>query len=279
MAGKQAILIGVDGYSFRPLTSAVNDAVAMRDALVGRSTPHLQPIFDDADVTLLVTPHANASSNPGTELATRDAILRTLKSHYDTTDPASLILVYFAGHGLAVSPDGRVRETLILPSDVTGPEAGRNMISLDQLLHLFAERGPLQQLWIIDACRDMPYQRRPRGYEIDWTEQPPQSQRVQVSIFAVAQGGEAISTSGGQGRFTEYLLAGLAGKGSAADYIPGRGHVVTAQSLHEYARRRISEALEGYDDWTRTIQTPQITQANATLEPLRDLPHRRDRSQ
>lgn len=272
MADKRAILIGVDGYGFRPLTSAVNDAVAMREALVGRSTPQLKPIFDDTEITLLATPHPNASVNPGTAQATRDEILGALRPHYDTNDPAAFLLVYFAGHGLTASPDGRVRETLILPSDVTGPEDGRNMISINQLLNLFAERGPLQQLWIIDACRDMPYQRRPRGYDVEWQEQPAQGPRAQVSIFAVAQGGEALSQSGGQGRFTTHLLAGLAGKGSAADYIPGRGYCVTAQSLHEYARRRVSEALEGYDDWTRAIQKPQITQANSTVDPLRDLP-------
>lgn len=272
MADKRAILIGVDAYGFRPLTSAVNDAVAMREALVGRSTPPQQPILDDTEITLLATPQVGVSVNSRTAPATRDEILSALRPHYDTTDPAAFLLVYFAGHGLTASPDGRVRETLILPSDVTGPEDGRNMISINQLLNLFAERGPLQQLWIIDACRDMPYQRRPRGYDIEWQEQPAQGPRAQVSIFAVAQGGEALSESGGQGRFTTHLLAGLAGKGSAADYLPGRGYCVTAQSLHEYARRRVNEALEGYDDWTRTIQMPQISQSNSTVDPLRDLP-------
>lgn len=199
MADRRAILIGVDGYSFRPLTSAVNDAMAMREALTGRSKPGLNPIFDDSEITVLATPLPGVSAPPGTEIATRNAVLGALKPQYDSNDPADFLMVYFAGHGLAVSPDGRVRETLILPSDVTGPEDGRNMIPLTQLLQLFSERGPLQQLWIIDACRDMPYQKRPRAYEIEWTEEPPQSQRAQVAVFAVAQGGEALSESGGQG--------------------------------------------------------------------------------
>lgn len=272
MAERRAILIGVDGYSFRPLTSAVNDAMAMREALAGRSTPRLNPIFDDSEMTLFATPLPGNSAPPDAEPATRKAILGALKPYYDSNDPADFLMVYFAGHGLTASPDGRVRETLILPSDVTGPEDGSEMIPLDYLLHLFAERGPLQQLWIIDACRDMPYPTRPYGYGIAWPPQPPQSQRAQVAVFAVAQGGEALSETGGQGRFTTHLLDGLAGKGSAADHIPGRGHCVTAQSLHEYARRRVSKALEGYDDWTRTVQMPQISQASAALDPLRDIP-------
>jgi uncharacterized caspase-like protein len=257
----------VDGYTFRPLTSAVNDALALRDALVSRSTPALPPVVSDDDVALLLTPAPDAPAVEGAATATRDAILAALRPHYDASNPAAFLLVYFAGHGLAVSPDGRVRHTLILASDVTGPEDGRNMISLTELLNLFAERGPLQQVWIVDACRDMPYQRRPRGYENDWTEQPAMGPRAQVAIFAVAQGGTALSEIGGQGRFTSHLIRGLAGAGSAADYLAGRGHCVTAQSLHEYARRRVSEALEGYDDWTRTIQEPQIMQTSRTLEP------------
>src|SRR5262245_55085261 len=118
MAERRAILIGVDGYSFQPLTSAVNDAVALRDSLVSRSTPSLPAVFEEADITLLAAPGVAAPPIPGGLPATRNSILSTLRPLYDTHDPAELLLVFFAGHGLAVSPDGRVRETLILPSDV-----------------------------------------------------------------------------------------------------------------------------------------------------------------
>ena len=142
---------------------------------------------------------------------------------------------------------------------------------MDELLRLFAERGPHQQLWIVDACRDVPYDRRPRGYEIDWPKQEPQAARAQAAIFAVAQGGTALSFGGGQGRFTTHLLRGLAGNGCSVDYVPGRGYCVTAQSLHAYAKRRVLEALDGYDDWTRTVQTPEFVPPRVELEPLRDL--------
>jgi hypothetical protein len=272
MADHRAILIGVDGYGFRPLLSAVNDAVAMRDALTSRSTPELAPIFRDEEVILLAAPSIGGSSPERARPATRSEILGVLKTYYDSPEPLGFLLVFFAGHGLTASPDGRVRETLILPSDVTGPEDGRNMICLTELLTLFAERGPRQQVWIIDACRDMSYERRPRGYSIEWGEQAAQGPRSQVAIFAVAQGGTALSSAGGQGRFTGHLLKGLAGTGAAADHIPGLGHCVTAQSLHEYVKRRVAEALEGYDDWTRAIQLPQIYQNNSTVDPLRKLP-------
>jgi hypothetical protein len=272
MAERHAILIGIDGYSFRPLASAVNDAVAMRDALLGRGTLALSPIFAENEFSLLTTPAVDKPAPADSVPATRESILSTLRPHYDNADPAAFLLVFFAGHGVVVSEDGRIRKTLILPSDVTGPKDGRNMICLDELLNLFKERGPHQQLWVIDACRDMPYEQRPRGYEIEWEEQKPQGTRAQIAIFAVAQGGTALSEVGGQGRFTGHLLNGLAGHGSAADYVPGRGHCVTAQSLHAYAQRRVAKLLEGYDDWTRAVQTPQIVSSGSALDPLRDLP-------
>lgn len=270
MSTRRALIIGVDAYSFRPLASAVNDAVAMRDELLGQSTR--APIVDAGNVTLLTAPLPDQRAVSSNGPATRDAILSVLRSEWEQTDPAEFLLVYFAGHGLVASKDGRTRETLILPSDVPGPEEGRNMISVTELLSLFAERGPRQQLWIIDACRDMPYQKRPRGYDIDWPEQPLQGQRGQVAIFAVAQGGTALSVEGGQGRFTTHLLAGLQGNGSAVDIKLGVGHCITAQSLHEYSRRRVSEVLEDYDAWTRSVQTPQLIQAGGEIDLLRKVP-------
>jgi hypothetical protein len=271
MAKRHAIIVGIDAYAFRPLASAVNDAVAMRKALT-TSTADSAAVFAESEVTLLATPLVTASPVAGSQPATRDGILNQLKAHYDDNDPAAFLLFYFAGHGLVASREGRVRETVILPSDVPAAEEGRNMISVTELLALFAERGPLQQLWIVDACRDMPYKRRPRGYEIDWPEQSPQTLRAQVAIFAVAPGGTALSEAGGQGRFTGFLVDGLDGRGSAVEHLPGRGHGITPQSLHEYARRRVAKALDGFDDWTTAVQMPTLLQSGEPIEPLRLVP-------
>jgi Caspase domain len=271
MAGKRAILIGVDGYSFQPLTSAVNDVVAVRAALIGDASGNAPPIVADADITTLATPASGATTPPGSGPATRDAIVRAFRAHYDAADPIDFLLVYFAGHGLSASPHGGPRETVILPSDVSGPEDGRNMISVTELIGLFAERGPLEQLWIIDACRDMPYEKRPRGFWLDW-EVHAQGQRAQYAIFAVAPGGTALSAGGGQGRFTSHLVKGLGGGGCAVEPVPGRGHCVTAPSLYAYVRRRVAEALKGYDEFTKAVQLPQAYQSGSDLQPLRDLP-------
>lgn len=265
----RAIVVGVDGYAFSPLASAVNDAVAICAALTQPVAGELRGLVATTDLTLLASPAGGQAAPPGSLPATRDAILGALEALYNDTETADRLIFYFAGHGLSASRDGRVRESLIVPVDVSSSTDGRNMICLDDLLALFAERGPLQQLWIVDACRDMPYEKRPRAYEIEWNDQPPQGPRAQAAIFAVAAGGQAQSQQGGHGRFTTHLLAGLCGEGSAADYVPARGHCVTAPSLHAYVQRRILKSLEGYDDWTRTVQAPEMRTRGPLLEPLR----------
>jgi len=262
----------VDGYGFAPLTSAVNDALAMRDALTTRGPGDSPPLAASEDVTLLVSPAPGVAAPPNSQPATRDAILETLKALFVGLDVPTRLIFYFAGHGMSVSPDGRTSVPLILPADVADPAQGSKMIGVRDLLDLFAERGPLQQLWLVDACRDMPYVRRPRAWDIDWNEESAQGRRAQAAIFAVSPGGKALSEAGGQGRFTTHLLNGLSGKGAAADHVPGRGHCVTVQSLHEYVSRRVKESLVGYDDWTRAVQCPDPYFAGPALEPLRWIP-------
>lgn len=270
MRDSRAILVGVDGYSFRPLDSAVNDVIAMRDTLTGIDGG--EPMVDAGKISLLASPAPGKSTPNGARPATQESILDELKSYYDGSTNCDRLIFYFAGHGLAASRDGRVRQSLILPVDTAGPENGGRMICVDDLLELFAERGPREQLWIIDACRDMPYSRRPRGYEIDWNEEPPQTPRAQAAIYAVAPGGTADSEAGGHGRFTGFLIQGLKGLGSATEHIPGTGHCVTVRSLHAFARARVAKALEGYDDWTLAVQVPQLAPSGNELWPLRRVP-------
>ena len=244
----------------------------MREALIRSGPGGSAPLVSAEDVLLFATPGAAEPAPAGSQPATRDAILAALREHYVATDPTQRLLFYFAGHGLTASRNGRTRESLILPSDVASPTDGRNMICLDDLFDLFAERGPLQQLWIVDACRDMPNERQPRGYDIEWNEEPPQPLRAQVGIHAVAPGGKALSAVGGHGRFTQHLLDALKGSGCAADFVPGRGHCVTGPSIAEYVKLRIGESLEGFDDWTRAVQKPQLFTHGPALDPLRDVP-------
>ena len=269
----RAIIVGVDGYGFAALSSAVNDAVAVFKALTSGGPGDAPPIVPDAgDVTLLASPAPGQVAPPGSLPATQDNILDALRPLYAEATAFNRLIFYFSGHGMTASRDGRVGVPLILPSDVLDPERGKKMISVQDLLDLFSQRGPMQQLWIIDACRDMPYERRPRGWEIDWPDELGQGKRAQAAIYAVSQGGKALSVAGGQGRFTGHLLNALQGKGSAADYVPELGHCVTVHSLYDYLSRRSMESLAGYDDWTRTVQAPDSQFSGLALKPLKWIP-------
>lgn len=267
-----AIIIGIDGYALTPLTSAVNDAVALRDELTAPGLGGTLPLVAAADVTFLASPGPDQPAPPGSRPATRRAILDALKVHYESPAARGRLIFYFAGHGMSASRDGRVREALLLAADVESPTDGEHMICLDDLLALFAERGPLEQLWLVDACRDMPYERRPRGYDVSWPEEPPQGPRAQFAIHAVAAGGKALSAQGGHGRFTHLLLRGLRGTGIANEPVPGRGRCVTADSLFNYVHRHVLESLRGWDEWTRTVQVPEPRSRGPALAPLREVP-------
>jgi hypothetical protein len=267
-----AIIIGIDGYAFAPLTSAVNDAVALRDELTAPGPGGTPPLVAAADVTLLASPGPGQPAPPGSRPATRRAILDALKAHYESPAARRRLIFYFAGHGMSASRDGRVREALLLAADVESPTDGEHMICLDDLLALFAERGPLEQLWLVDACRDMPYERRPRGYDVSWPEEPPQAPRAQFAMHAVGAGGKALSAQGGHGRFTHLLLRGLRGTGIANEPVPGRGRCVTADSLFNYVHRHVLASLRGWDEWTRTVQVPESRSRGPALAPLREVP-------
>jgi hypothetical protein len=66
-----AVIIGVDAYGGQPLTSAVRDALAFRDALLQLS------LVDAGSVTLLAAP-----AQDGGLLATRDEITAALRQPY-----------------------------------------------------------------------------------------------------------------------------------------------------------------------------------------------------
>ena len=74
---KRALLIGVDDYDFSPLTSCVNDAVAMRDLLIELK------VFAAQECTLMTSP----LRSDGVTIPSRNAILEFLKPIYKNNTP------------------------------------------------------------------------------------------------------------------------------------------------------------------------------------------------
>ena len=137
----QCLLIGVDDYAFGPLSSAVNDALAVRDKLVALG------LFREDEITMLAspTPQWQGQLPQGTRSATCDEILAALHSLYVAKSPPQRFLFYFAGHGISTyrEPAQATLTTVLLPADVRDLAAdGRKLVDFDALRTRFALRGP-----------------------------------------------------------------------------------------------------------------------------------------
>jgi len=271
---QRALLIGVDDSAFAPLSSCVNDATAMRDALVALG------LFADADCTLMTSPHsAGSAARP-----TRESILDWLLPLYEDTAPLHRLLVYFAGHGLSVrlGREADALRTVLVPAGVDAlKNAGGRMIDLDELVGRFARRGAREQHWIVDACRNLPPDGIvPNVATIGWDAPIPGDPRdavdmAQAVLYAVAPLGQAAAQMGGHGLLTGHLLHGLACDGpaqwgAAGWYDEGRDTwLVSLESLCDYAARRIGADLP-VDSWQRDYLLPRLWRGERDVGPLRD---------
>ncbi|MGE0747537.1 MAG: caspase family protein [Rhodospirillales bacterium] len=271
---QRALLIGVDDCAFAPLSSCVNDALAMRDALVSLG------VVAAADCTLMTSPHGGDSA----ARPTREAILDWLLPLHDAADPLDRLIVYFAGHGLSVrlGREADALRTVLVPAGVDAlKNAGGRMIDLDELVGRFARRGARAQHWIVDACRNLPPDGvLPSVATIGWDVPAPGDPRdavdmAQAVLFAVAPLGQAAAQKGGHGVLTGHLLDGLACTGeaqwgAAGWYDEGRDTwLVSLESLCEYAARRIGAELPA-DSWQRDYLLPRLWRGERDVGPLRD---------
>ncbi len=273
---RRALFIGVNDYGFAPLTSCVNDAVAMRDAVVELG------LFAADECTVMTAP-----AQPGGVLPTRQAILDWLLAVYDAA-PIDRLLVFFAGHGLSVRL-GRAADELrmvLVPAGVDRlRQIGDRLIDLDELVGRFARFGAREQFWIVDACRNLldagvP---TPNVAPIAWDVPVGDGEEMaQGVLHAVAPLGRARAVPGGHGLVTQCVLDGLrlagpARWGGAADYDEAvDGWRVDLASLGEYATAQIGQAFAP-GDWEREFQLPRVwtgALAPGALRVVEQIAHR-----
>src|SRR6266508_1057811 len=92
-----AIVVGIDAYRDQPLTSAVHDALAFKDALLRLD------LVDAGSVWLLTAP-----AQDGGPPATRDEITAALRHPYLHGDDIDRMFVFFSGHGSLKARLGRL---------------------------------------------------------------------------------------------------------------------------------------------------------------------------
>jgi len=163
---KRCLLVGIDDYAFKPLSSAVNDALAVEAKLRALG------LFAEAEIDLLLSPRDGTAVPARARPATSVAILDYLEALYRASKRLDRFLFYFAGHGISARRDPAHTKlcAALIPADVRAIGSdGRRLIDFDDLRARFRMRGPLEQFYIVDACRDLGWERNPdcirRGLE------------------------------------------------------------------------------------------------------------------
>lgn len=204
---RRALVVGLDDYSFGPLSGCVADATAVAEML--RTHADGTPDFD---VRVLTAPPAQVS-----RAGLREAVADLLRV------PADLALLYFSGHG---SEDG-LGGHLVTP-DATEYEPGMPMSDVV----LLANRSPVSEVVVVlDCCHSGRFGRSPAdaGSSVEMREG--------LSVLTASRPEEAAVEQSGQGVFTGLLLAAL--DGGAAD-VQGN---VTVAGAYAY----VDESLGSWD--------------------------------
>jgi hypothetical protein len=265
-----ALVIGVDAYSddVGPLTSAVNDARRFGETLVETG------MVEEDDVTLLV-------GEPGSpDAADSASIKKALLRVYRNGSDIDRFFFYFAGHGLLAFRDGAQTEpiSVLLPIDVaTLSDDGDKMLVFDEVLSYLRLAGPKEQLYFLDACRNLPYEKQPKYGSLGWDREPPGPTRAQAVLYAVSLMGEALAAQDGFGAMSDALVGALAAEGCALDYaLFDGGYIVTMESIQARILAKLRPLLATKPEWRRKFMEPELASMGPRVRPLRhvaDPPH------
>jgi hypothetical protein len=255
----RAIIIGIDGYAEQPLTSAVRDAEAFRDRLVGLE------LVRPEDVVLLTDAAAD-----------RAGIGAALKGVYDDGLGLDRLYLYFSGHGMMAPTDaaGSVMCTALIPADVADLAAdGYKLINFDDLCDRLRFAGPKEQLFFIDACRDLAFGAAPGNVPpLNWPASPNPSgpANAQATLFAVSPRGQALGARDGMGVMTAHLLDALADDGTGVEWSEELGHyVITMESVRHCVRANVRAAVQNRPFWERQYMLPELVTFDPPLTPIR----------
>jgi peptidoglycan hydrolase-like protein with peptidoglycan-binding domain len=181
---RTALVIGNAAYTHqRALGNPVNDATAMADTL--RRLGFDVVSSTDAD---------------------RNRMVKALGEFRRKLRSDGVGLFYYAGHGMQVRGHNYL---LPVDADISDEnDAALLAIDLETVQHQMEDAGVRLSLYILDACRDNPFERRfravaPRGLA------PVDAARGAVIVFATAPGKTAADGEGEHGLFTGALLKNI----------------------------------------------------------------------
>jgi hypothetical protein len=211
----------------------------------------------------------------GATAAVRNSITAALLPYYQDPEKVDRLYFYFAGHGLLTFADAAHTKasTVLVPADVTDlKNQGNLLIDVDELSDLLRRRGPAEQFFLIDACRDLPERDFTSIGPLGWIGLQHGPERAQAVLFAVAEQGKAQSEQEGMGVMTRHLMDALDGKGLARDFSDEQSqYVVTAQSVRDFVRQRVLETLSTMPLWKQQYSLPVLHDPDPKPGPIRFL--------
>ena len=218
-----ALLIGVDQYSddthFQQLRAAVNDAKALKEALVKYAG------FPENQVILLT------SDQPERLKPTRNNILREMGILGSNIPRDGLLWFSFSGHGLE-----RGGQVFLAPSDTQAIVLEETALSASLVMDMIKTAGVTQVMLLLDACRNNPVGRgaganrltETYARKFDFAERN-KGVNAFATLYATGLGQVSLENPAtGMGYFSEAVVEGL--KGAAAS---DKGEI-TLQALISY---------------------------------------------
>jgi hypothetical protein len=250
-AKRWALVVGVDQYQdarIGGLSGAAKDARTLADALTRYAG------FPDEQVTLLTT------DQPQQGQPTRPNILSRLHNLSSQAPKDGLLLVFFAGHGMA-RDDGHA---YLMPSDAQMsddiPLLEDTAINVEQMRKYIRATGVRQVIIILDACRTEPVRARDvapnlldkayaRAFNFDVRNREVEAF---ATLYATAVGQRAYEGGAkGQGYFTAALVEGMSGRAANK-----RGEV-TLNALVKYVQEKVPERTR-LDVGENSEQKPKV---------------------
>ena len=222
-----AVIVGVGNYTAMPSLRFTDDDAYRFYSFLKSPAGGALP---DNQISVLID-----------ESATRENILRTMRSMFLRADANDVVLLYFSGHGL----DG-----YFLPVDFDG---FNNKLRHEEIKSIFMNSKAKHKVCIADACHSgsLNYGMAAKG--------APVSVQKYYQAFEESDGGIALLMSSTaeelsledhglrQGVFTYYLLRGLKGPADK-----NGDHIVSIREIFDYVKPKVR-------NYTAGRQTPILT--------------------
>ncbi len=262
-----AIVIGIDKY-WNPkygLAGSVRDAIGVIDWLKrpdGGAVPqrNIKMLLDRGD--------KSPPAPPGMDLLTptRDGIIVAIdRILQDSSGQGESFYFYFSGHGISARKDF-YEESAILPSDFSELLTDK-ALSLRSIYELFRRTSFQRQFFIVDACRDLPWDREYRISDYpDSSRQPVRPVPPQFIIYATSSGTKAFQVSE-RGAFTEALLDALKGSGVAKEWDDdAQNYVVRWDNVFKQVKKAVEDRK--IDAGAGAIQSPRQAGEHSDENPV-----------